>query len=91
MVMIVQWKLQNASKWFILKQARGSIRSKASSLTVFLNQTHASSLINLSFLVSLTFVLLLVRLVLSDAELEESLENLPLLIAKVDMEHWIRV
>jgi hypothetical protein len=29
-------------------------------------------------------------IVLSDAELEESLENLPLLIAQVEQRHWIK-
>jgi hypothetical protein len=30
-------------------------------------------------------------LVLSDAELEEGLENMPLLVARVDAENWARI
>lgn len=76
-----------ASKWYTSRLAKVYPPRSHFCLTLLKASTVVSSTSPSS---SVSFNLLTPRIVLSDAELEENLENLPLLVAQVEEHSWTK-
>jgi hypothetical protein len=76
-----------ASKWYTSRLAKVSPPKSPYCLTLLTASTVVSSTSPSS---SVSFMLYNPDIVLSDAELEENLENLPLLVAQVDEHSWTK-
>lgn len=73
-----------------LETSKGTYQKQGLLFDAF-SQENMRCIIDKPFLFGKSLTLFYGRLVLSDAELEESLENMPLLIARVDQENWAKI